>query len=209
MPYLQAPYFAQPTPITCQSTCLKMVATYFDRQLGQQASDRDIQQIWRKINQDANRPSNARNAYANMVWWLNEEFPSLHFRVHETSAESTALQRIVQSVDANSPVLVSTNHARTAGHIILVIGYEPFSTADGPYFICHDPYGKFDPSLGSRLYGARRFEGGYSVSGGQHGPGEGVRYDISGIRRMRSDKHSPGVFYMISTTVSVPRPELP
>jgi len=140
-----------------------------------------------------------------MVWWLNEEFPSLNFRVERTGDERVALGRITESIDANSPILVSTNHARTAGHIILVIGYEPFSRAGGPHFICHDPYGKFHPRLGSRQYGRRRFEGGYSIGTGEHGPGQSVLYDIQGIRRIRADKHSPGVFFMIAATLSIPR----
>ena len=67
-----------------------------------------------------------------MVWWLNEEFPSLNFRVERTGDERVGLGRITESIDANSPILV-TNHARTAGHIILVIGCEPFGRAGGPH----------------------------------------------------------------------------
>lgn len=205
MPTLDVPYYAQPTSITCQSTCLKMVATYLDGQIGRSVADRDIEAIWKKINQDSTRPSQERNSYDNMVWWLNQEFSSLNFEVESTGDERVALQRVTRSIDCNSPILVSTNHARTKGHIILVIGYEPFSAANGSTFICHDPYGKFDPSLGSGLHGPRRFEGGYSTRGGEHGPGKAVRYNISGIRRLRADQHSTGTFFMIHASVSIPR----
>jgi len=98
--------------------------------------------------------------------------------------------------------MVSTNHDRTAGHIILIIGYR--QSIGGPVsqnveFVCHDPYGKFDPQLGSKQFGARRYEGGMSLAAGsEEGPGKGVVYDNDGIRRVREDKHSCGKFYLIS-----------
>lgn len=109
--------------------------------------------------------------------------PRVDFVVERTTDPHVARVIVLRSIDAGSPVLVSTNHARTSGHIILVIGYEPMSRRDGREFICHDPYGKFDPEVGSRLFGQRRFEGGMSTSDGQHGPGEGVRRrDMSSTR---------------------------
>ncbi|MGD9853086.1 MAG: hypothetical protein AB7T38_17705 [Nitrospirales bacterium] len=52
-------------------------------------------------------------------------------------------------MDRGYPVMVSTNHARTSGHIILAIGYETGTGIRNPdiKFICHDTYGKFDPQL--------------------------------------------------------------
>ena len=67
-------------------------------------------------------------------------------------------------------------------------------------FICHDPYGKFDPQLHSKVFGKRRYEGGMSLAnGGEHGPGKAVIYDYDGIRRIRKDKHSTGKFFMITS----------
>jgi hypothetical protein len=200
---LDVPYFTQPTPITCQSTCLKMMALYYDRRLGQVPLQRDILEIWKAINTSDDRPSTIRNSYQNMVWWLNREFPSLSFGVSRTGDAHTARKHILDALDARAPVMVSTNHARTAGHIILVIGYLGMTTTEGAEFVCHDPYGRFDPQVDSKLYGRRRFEGGTCVGGGETGPGMAVLYDIDGIRRIRADKHSTGVFFMISAGVSV------
>jgi len=203
MPVLDVPYFVQPTSITCQSTCLRMAAVYFANRLGFRYDAPDIQSIWQTINTDAGRPSTARNAYVNMVWWLERQFPGIAFTV-DTETDSRVARRIVAtSIDSGSPVLASTNHARTSGHIILVIGYEPLTPADGAEFICHDPYGRFDPSLGSRLWGRRRFEGGMSIPGGERGPGQAVHYSIDGIRRIRADKHSTGTFYLIHANQSI------
>jgi hypothetical protein len=201
---LAVPYFTQPSDNTCQSTCLKMMSAYYDRRLGQYAAARDIFAIWRAINQDPARPSPIRNHFENMVWWLNSEFPSLSFRYEQTNQPRIAQDRLVRAIDSGAPVLTSTNHSNTKGHIILIVGYEPFTTASGPHFVCHDPYGQFDPTLNSELWGDRRWEGGASlVGGGEHGPGRGVRYDIDGIRRIRADRHSAGVFYFLSAMTSV------
>ena len=53
------PYFAQPTGVTCQSTVLKMIATYLEQNVVYQstgAADRAIQDIWKDINEGPNRP---------------------------------------------------------------------------------------------------------------------------------------------------------
>src|SRR2546425_9228731 len=76
------PYFAQPTGITCQSTCLKMMATYLEQSVVMQstgAADRDILEIWKDINEDPKRPVKVRNAHKNMKWWLGRHFPTLIF----------------------------------------------------------------------------------------------------------------------------------
>jgi len=111
------------------------------------------------------------------------------------------MRRVVRTVDRGYPVIVSTNHAHTAGHIILVIGYrgaEQFA-CNNLSFVCHDPYGKFNPALHSQMYGKHRFDGGSSaVSGGESGPGKAVVYDYDGIRRIRTDKHSTGRYFLLS-----------
>lgn len=83
---------------------------------------------------------------------------------------------------------MSVSHARVAGHIVLVVGYEnyqPLTLTPDFHLVVHDPNGKFDPSLLSNLYGTYRtkvggkrmgLEGGMSlVSGGQSGPGQNCR----------------------------------
>lgn len=51
-------YFAQPTGITCQSTCLKMMATYLEQSVVRQstgAASRDILNIWKDVNESKDR----------------------------------------------------------------------------------------------------------------------------------------------------------
>ncbi|MGH7304484.1 MAG: C39 family peptidase, partial [Candidatus Rokuibacteriota bacterium] len=116
------------------------------------------------------------------------------------------IQLMVQYIDHGYPVMVSTNHSQTDGHIILVIGYENFdSSMSSPSvrFVCHDPYGKFNPALKSKLFGKRRFEGGTSLAeGGETGPGKGLRYDCDGIRRVRNDRHSSGTYFLVSAKLA-------
>jgi hypothetical protein len=136
-----------------------------------------------------------------MKWWLKKHFSPQRFRVFQTDYVQTAMNFVKRQIDAGFPIMVSTNHDRTAGHIILVIGYRstPGQVSGGVDFVCHDPFGKFDPQLGSHQYGKRRYEGGMSLSAGsEHGPGRAVVYDHDGIRRIRADKHSSGKFFMIS-----------
>ena len=136
-----------------------------------------------------------------MKWWLEKYFSPQKFEVSETISVDTAIARVKSKIDAGFPVMVSTNHDRTAGHIILVVGYQsmPGPVSGGVEFICHDPYGKFDPQLASKQFGRRRFEGGASlVGGGESGPGKAVLYDYEGIRRVRDDKHSSGKFFLVS-----------
>jgi hypothetical protein len=151
------------------------------------------------------RPSKEKNSYLNMQWWLSKYFsPPFKFGVASTKSVDEAIDRVVAHIDLGFPVMVSTNQERTDGPIILVIGYEGYSPAmSGPdiRFICHDPYGKFAPQLHSNQYAKKRFEDGMSlVSGGEVGAGKDVRYDYQGIRRIRTDKHSSGTFFMISGT---------
>jgi hypothetical protein len=101
--------------------------------------------------------------------------------------------------------MVSTNHSRTDGHIILVVGYESYDRSSSDpivRFVCHDPYGKFNPRLNSGIYGKRRFETGQSLAqGGETGPGKGLRYDYDGVRRIRADRHSSGTYFFVSAKV--------
>jgi len=160
-----------------------------------------IPEIWKEINEGADRPSKARNSYQNMVWWLKKYFPNYKFTVKDTRNTDEAMDYAVNKINQGFPLMVSTNHSRTAGHIILVIGYKNYyANQSSPVeFMCHDPYGKFDPQLKSKLYGKKRYTGGMSLEGGgEVGPGKAVTYDYEGIRRIRTDKHSNGTYFLIS-----------
>jgi len=114
------------------------------------AAAREIGDIWKDINEDPRRPVNARNAHANMKWWLEQHFPSLRFEYLQTHREDTALESIIRFINNDFPVLVSVSHARVAGHIILVTGYanyQPGMSSQDFELIVHDPYGRFDPWL--------------------------------------------------------------
>ncbi len=202
---LDVPYLSQPTDNTCQSTCLSMFAQYLEQKLMKStpAGGKAIGDIWTEINTGEERPVKGRNAYENMRWWLEKHFsPPLKFEVGSTRNADEAIASVVARVDRGYPVMVSTNHERTDGHIILVIGYEGFKAGScdpNVQFVCHDPYGKFGPKLKSKLYGKRRFEQGMTLmAGGEVGPGKAVKYDYEGIRRIRSDKHSNGTYFLVS-----------
>lgn len=64
---LDVPYFAQPTPITCQSACFKMYAKYMEQkvQMSSLGAEKTVHEIWKEINEDPNRPSKVRNSYDN------------------------------------------------------------------------------------------------------------------------------------------------
>ena len=202
---LNVPYFTQPTSNTCQSTCLKMYAHYLANKLAMSSPVHGltIEEIWKEINTGNERPAKGRNAYRNMVWWLGKYFPHYEFKTRKTRDTDEAMAYAVNRLEAGFPLMVSTNHRRTAGHIILVVGYRNFekNQCRNVDFVCHDPYGKFDPSLGSRIYGKRRYSRGMSLAeGGEVGPGKGVTYDHQGIRRIRSDKHSNGTYFLMAAT---------
>jgi len=95
-----------------------------------------------------------------MKWWLQQHFPSLHFEYIQTNHEDNAVESTIRFIDRGFPVLVSVSHARVAGHTILVIGYANYSpgmsSADFE-LIVHDPFGRFDPSLLSTLFGKQRW----------------------------------------------------
>lgn len=200
---LRVPYLTQPTSNTCQSTCLKMFSMYLADRLAMSSpvDGMSILDIWTEINEGKDRPAKERNSYENMVWWLGKYFPRYRFSVTSTRNTHEAMTKVVERINDGFPVMVSTNHGRTDGHIILVIGYRDAAAnqCTNVQFVCHDPYGKFNPSLGSKAFAKRRFEGGQSLmGGGEVGPGMRVIYDHSGIRRIRSDKHSSGTYFLIS-----------
>lgn len=204
---LPVPYFVQPTSVTCQSTCLRMFAAYLERFVVYQstgAGERDIPEIWKDINRDPARPVPVRNAHANMKWWLERHFPSIRFTYATTTEVDQAVESIVGAVDGGFPVMVSVSHARVPGHIILIVGYEgymPAMTSPDLRLVAHDPYGQFDPSLGSTLFGRQRFRGGSSLaSGGQDAPGRNVRIPVEAAGRQRRRDRRIGTYYLLSAT---------
>jgi hypothetical protein len=206
---LSVPYFSQPTDNTCQSTVLKMFATYLEQNVVFQstgAADRQILDIWKDINQSEGRPSKLRNAHDNMRWWLQNHFPSLRFEYSNTNQEDRAVEGIVRYIDAGFPVLVSVSHARVPGHIILVVGYEnhiPMASSMDFNLVVHDPYGQFDPTLLSKLFGKRRFEGGMSLmGGGERGPGQYNKLPLQSTSRQRAGDSQRGTWYLLSAVRS-------
>jgi len=202
---LPVPYFAQPTSNTCQSTCLKMMATYLEQTIVLQSTgggDQDILDIWKDVNESPKRPVMARNAHANMKWWLEQHFPTIRFEYLTLTDEGRALEKIVSFIEGGVPVLMSVSHARVPGHIILVVGYENYAAlASTPDFnlVVHDPYGRFDPSLLSKSYGRLRWLGGMSlVTGGETGPGQSCRLQISSVGRQRMADSRRGTYYLLS-----------
>jgi hypothetical protein len=204
---LSVPYFAQPTPKTCQSTVLKMMANYLEQHVVYQstgAADREILDIWKDINEDPKRPSPARNAHANMKWWLERHFPTLRFEYIQTKREDQAIEAIVRFIDGGFPVLVSVSHERVAGHIILVVGYANYlPNVSNPdlALVVHDPYGSFDPTLLSTLFGTKRWTGGASLrDGGEVGPGRANRLPLPSVGRQRIGDAVSGTFFLLSAS---------
>jgi hypothetical protein len=202
---LPVPYFTQPTGITCQSTVLKMMAAYIEQNVVLQstgAGDRAIPDIWKDINEDPKRPVKTRNAHANMKWWLERHFPSVPFQYLHTDREDRAIEAIIRFIDRGFPVLVSVSHERVKGHIILVTGYANYvpnvSSAEFE-LIVHDPYGRFDPSLLSNVFGVKRWTGGASLmSGGELGPGRSNRIRVTGASRHREGDKQSGSYFLLS-----------
>ena len=202
---LPVPYFVQPTGVTCQATCLRMMAAYLEQSVLFQctgAGDRKILDIWKDVNTSPERPSHARNAHVNFKWWLERHFKSLHFEYLALLDEAAARDKIVQFIDGGMPVLMSVSHAQVEGHIILVIGYQNFAPMMSvPDFklVAHDPYGRFDPSLLSAAHGARRWESGMSLpSGGETGPGQQCKLAITAVSRHREGDARAGTYYLLS-----------
>lgn len=221
---LAVPYFVQPTAITCQSTCLKMMGAFLEQQ---EAGDADsprsicrlpIEGIWQDINQprgEDRRPSKERNAHLNLKWWLEQRFPRIKFVYRSESWPSSALQRIVDFIDGGLPVLVSVSHSRVQGHIVLVAGYQDYFPARADptaMLVVHDPYGRFDPLLASAASpngfpanawgnqpGGGRFCRGYSLAaGGEVGPGMNCLLPVTALCRRRADDAHYGRYYLLS-----------
>lgn len=192
---LPVPYFVQPTDNTCQSSCLKMMATYLEQSVVLQSTGAAAlsihPQIWEEINTGTKRPVQQRNNHKNMQWWLQTHFPMLTFDYREAIREARALQEIVTFIDGDFPVIVAVSHANVDGHIILVVGYEnwePNMASPDFKLVVHDPYGRLDPSLKSSLFGWRRWQGGTSLAGsggGEQGPGMNVRLPIVAASRQQ------------------------
>ena len=202
---LPVPYLTQPTPYTCQSTVLKMMAMYLEQNVVFQSTtggSRRIVDIYKDINEGTKRPVQEKNAHANMKWWLEQHFPSLKFQYIRTTREDKAIEGIVGFIDRGYPVLVSVSHARVKGHIILVTGYANYSPGvSDPNFelVVHDPYGEFDPVLFSKEYGEGRWNRGESrLSGDEVGPGRFNRLPLEGISRRRAGDAQSGTFVLLS-----------
>src|SRR4051794_26062619 len=119
---LTVPYFTQPTPNSCQSTVLKMMAAYLERAVFLQstgAGTRAILDIRKDINEGTKRPNKEENSHENFKWWLEQHFPMLRFEYIRTNHEDRAVEALVRFIDAGFPVLLSVSHARTKGHIVL------------------------------------------------------------------------------------------
>jgi hypothetical protein len=204
---LPVPYFSQPTGITCQSTVLKMFASYLERTVVLQstgAAERDIGSIWKDINTGTARPVQMRNAHLNMKWWLEQHFPRLKFEYSSTKDETLVIEKVVKYINGGFPVLVAVSHINVEGHIILVVGYEghqPNACSADFKLVVHDPYGAFDPTLKSKLFGKRRFDGGASLlSGSELGPGKGTKLPITSVSRQRAGDAALGTYYLLSAT---------
>jgi hypothetical protein len=205
---LKVPYFTQPTENTCQSTVLKMFATYLEREILKQdagAVRLEPVDIYKTINKSPHRPNKAfQNAHANIKWWLQERFPTLTIHYSSTSLDFEAIDRIVGFIDSGFPVLVAVSHAKVQGHIVLVIGYEGYmdnATSRTFKLVVHDPYGAFDPSLLSDSYGKQRFDRGMCLqAGGEIGAGTAVRLDPTAASRQRKNDKYKGTFYLMSAS---------
>jgi hypothetical protein len=182
-----------------------MMATYLEQSVALQstgAAARAIPDIWKDINEDPKRPVKVRNAHANMKWWLEQHFRSLRFEYIQTNQEDRAVESITRFIDRGFPVLVSVSHERVAGHIILVVGYANYSqgmsSADFEWIV-HDPYGRFDPSLSSPVFGQQRWNGGASLmSGGEAGPGCSNRLPLPSASRRRAGDSQSGTYFLLS-----------
>lgn len=207
---LDVPYHIQPNAVTCQSSCLKMYASYLQTNgYTFPAADDEIIEIHSELGSNPERPNKEhRNTWTNFLWWLNQHNAEngLQFNLEITDDQQQAIVRMINSIDNGFPVLLSTNHARVKGHIIMVVGYVNHFNNEGPttwneglQFVCHDPYGEFHPELLSNLYRNNRYKGSFEeFKGGQYGPGKGVLLSIDALKRMRSDQHTENQYVMIS-----------
>lgn len=222
---------------------MKMYAQYLDRTKfpNNTAGNHEAPQIWRDINVPGNPDKRivkiGQNAHKNIQQWLEDRYAPLILKWNYLNNPEEAFQLVVRSVNQGYPVLAGVSHARVAGHIVLIVGYESDSTAtpwnrahpfppsrmspdlapltaqqsrfptdqgsgtslfadrgdNAQFVVVHDPYGAFHPSLKSKLFGDKRFEGGSSlVSGGERAAGAGVVLDIKDVSRQTQDPHHQG-----------------
>lgn len=196
---LEVPYKTQPNSYSCQSTCLKMMAMFHNMS---GTNNKTVQSIYKEINEGEARPVKQKNAWKNMVWWLNSNDDTPSYTLLKTKNEAEAIEHIVKCINNDSPVIMSTNNFKTKGHLVLIVGYTNYvPNQSNPNFklISHDPYGKFFPELHSNLYGSKRYDFGMSLpDGSEDGVGKGVEITPTSLRRFRDDKHHTDYFVMIA-----------
>lgn len=199
---LPVPYFTQTTDTNCQGTVLKMMASYLDALNATSGpGGTTATAIKEKINSGAG-PSKLKNAHANMKWWLEQNYPGFRFEYTAAADQTMAIEKIVGYIDYGFPVLMAVNHSRVEGHIVLVVGYENFRpnacSADFR-LVVHDPYGEFDPTLHSTLYGKHRYDKGACLAGGgEIGPGSSNRLPATNLSRQRQGDAYLGTYYLLA-----------
>lgn len=192
---LPVPYYGQVSSVQCQSTVLRMYAQYLDKKLSQSgAGGKEVQTIFDEINTPQGnpdkRPSTVKNSHANMMWWLEQNYPPLLFTKLTSRDAQVAWNTVTSSIDRGYPLIASVSHTRVAGHINIIVGYVRQIAANVSLdaslaeIIVHDPYGAFHASLGSDLYGKKRFSVGMSlVGGGEIGPGRNLVIQLGNVSR--------------------------
>lgn len=197
------PYYVQPDSRSCQSTVLLSVAGYLDNRwdVTSKNTGTTIQDIYLDVNSDrAERPvKGVYNSWENLRWWLDQYTRgSVSFRLTMPKNTTSAQEYLVAAIDAQWPVIASVSHDNTRGHIVLVVGYHV--TTSGKYFFSvYDPYGEFDPSVRSALWGANRYVGGQTLlDGSQSGPGKHLSLPAEALSRRNPQSHSYGRFVFIS-----------
>lgn len=206
---LKVKYLFQPSSNNCQGTSLKMFATF----VGLKASGKNLteQAIKTAINTGEKRPVTrkkllddkvkwndklaTKNNHENMRWWLeNNSYWVDDKKKRFFTKTSQAVAYVKNRIDNNLPVIVSVNHKRVSGHVILAIGYINYN-ANQPAntkFVCHDPYGDFNPQLTPKKNPRGRnrkqqvvIEAKFLCIEGAY-PGESVILNHNGIRRVKS-----------------------
>jgi len=212
---LPVPYFVQPTGNTCQSTVLKMMATYFDQEVIRENTGSislNIRDIYNTINTSLSRPEqrpNTTNSHTNIKWWLQKRFPALKFKYLSTSKEDVAIQTIINSICAGFPVFASVTHENNKnGHIILICGfvnYVPTISSIEFKLVVHDPNGSYDPYLDEKFYGdskkknaPTKYTGGSTLlDGSENGPGKFRQLPITCVSRRRIGCNRFGMFELM------------
>ncbi len=132
---LPVPYFTQVSPVHCQATVLKMYAQYLDQTKfpNSTASNVEAPKIWSDINvpgnPDKRRVQSGQNAHKNIQQWLEDRYTPLLLKWNYLNGPDDAFRLVVRSIGRGYPVLAGVSHARVAGHIVLIVGYESDSAA--------------------------------------------------------------------------------